>query len=192
MEWASQGDNRGGAKVKNKDYMKWTTRIAFSCLDTPALPCAYCKEQVLSWTQETEERQKREGRRRVAALTDPQSLETMTDWNHRLSLWWATQTVDTPKNSDAHFLFPASVTLPHLFKSTGKHAHMIVRQCITPAECSAWGLCLFGTSLSLSGSIALWLHNVPYHFHPIHLSLTSNTASGYTSHTTPPCHPDLM
>lgn len=58
-----------------KQRLHKTIRIAPSCLGTPALPCAYCREQVLSWTQEREER---------AALTDPQSPETVTDWNHRV------------------------------------------------------------------------------------------------------------
>lgn len=59
--------------------------INYSCfhqlLRNPALP----KEQVLSWTQEREERQNREGRRRgAAALVDPQSPEIVTAWNHRV------------------------------------------------------------------------------------------------------------
>lgn len=71
----------GRVRERNKDDMNTTLQLLRN--PCPAL-CLYCKEQVLSWTQEREERQNAEGRRRGAALTDPQSLETVTDWNHRL------------------------------------------------------------------------------------------------------------
>lgn len=154
----------------------WTTRVAFSCLGTPALPCAYCMEQVLSWTQEREERQKWEGRRRGAALTDPKSHETATDWNHRLSHSRHTQNTDVPPPSHSSSFAQERRQTP-----TNDGA----------VHYSSWvqERCLFGTSLSLAGSITQWLHNVSYHFHSIHLSLslTFNAASGYTSHTHTHC-----
>lgn len=162
-----------GEVRRRKTKAIWTPCIASRCLGTPARPCAYCKEQVLCWTQEMEERQ-REGRRRrwAAALTDPQSPETATAWNRRLwddPLLTYTHTADTPKKHwRTYSVSPAA--LLHLFKSAGRHAHTLV-QCITPAE-RTQGLCLFGTSLSLSGNITQSLHNAPYHFLPIHLSLS--------------------
>lgn len=154
----------------------------YQLLRNPALP----KEQVLSWTQEREERQNREGRRRgAAALVHPQSPEIVTDWNHRVR--------DKPLTQQTHpkHWCTLSVFSPlHLFKSAGKHAH--TRCCSALLQLSAGGLCLFGTSLSLSGSITQGLHNVPYHFHPIHLSVTFSAASGYASHNTPPSRQDLM
>lgn len=107
-------------------------------------------EQVFSWTQEREERQKREGRRRGAALTDPQSLETVTDWNHRLLSETSHSHRRHTQHTDAHFLFP-SITLPSLFKSTGKHAHAMA-QCIIPAEC-------MGVMFVWNIFIPLWLHH---------------------------------
>lgn len=110
----------------------WTTRVAFSCLGTPALPCAYCMEQVLSWTQEREERQKWEGRRREAALTDPKSHETMTDWNHRL--WNEPLTQQThPKHWCTLCVSPTESLFLILFKSAGKHPQTMA-QCITPVQ----------------------------------------------------------
>lgn len=141
-------------------YSRWLQLLRNPC---PALRL-YCKEQVLSWTQEREERQKGEGRRRGAALTDPLSPETATDWNHRL---W-----DDPLARQTHpkHWRTLSVSFSPRHSSTfcsKAQAGMHMRWCSALLQLSAWGLCLFGTSLSLSGSIAEWLHNVPYHFHQI-------------------------
>lgn len=126
----------------------WSTYVALSCLGNPALPCAQGKEQVLSWTQEREERQNREGRRRGAALTDPQSPETMTDCNHRLSQpTLPTHTADTPINV-TRALFST-----HLLKSSGKHAR-------TAAQCSASSSWVHGRVMFVWNIfIPPWLHH---------------------------------
>ena len=79
--WHGMSKITGGVRERNKDDMNTTLQLLRN--PCPAL-CLHRKEQVLSWTQEREERQNGEGRRRGAALTDPQSPETATDWNHRL------------------------------------------------------------------------------------------------------------
>ena len=136
----------------DKQRLCEATRVASSCLETPALPCAYCKEQVSSWTQEREERQSGEGRRRGAALTDPLSLETTTDWSHRL--WDDLLTQHThPKN---WLSLSPSVTPPPPICSqanmhTRTHTYIIV-QSFTPAEC-------MGVMFVWNIFIPLWLHH---------------------------------
>lgn len=161
----------------------WSGRVAFSCLGTSALPCAYTARS-RCWAGPRRGRRARKER----GGEEERHSQTHSPWRP-----WQTGTTDsetscshsrhTQKNTDAHFLFGPPSVAPVVQKARA-NTHIRWRSALF--QLSAWGLCLFGTSLSLSGSIAQWLHNVPYHFHPIHLSLTFNTASGYTSHTMPP------
>lgn len=163
----------------------WSTCVAFSCLETPALYILQGAGVELDSGEggETENRgeEKRSSTHRPKVPWDSDRLEPQT-------LRRATRTLDTPKNPNTHYLF-SSITRPHLFKNTGKRTYDVVVQC-TPAEC-------MGVMFVWNIFIPLWLHhsvlhNAPYHIHPIHLSLIFSTASGYTSHIALPSLLNLM
>lgn len=86
-----------------KQRLHESTRIASSCLGTPVLPCAYCKEQVLSWTQEREERSSTHSPLRQWQTGTTDSETTHSHSRHT-------------QNSDEHLLLPchsSSFVLKH-------------------------------------------------------------------------------
>lgn len=92
--------------------------------------------------------------RRPSVPWDSDRLEPLTQWTHPKTLTYT------------HcFLFYSALLI-----CSKARANTYARCCSALLQLSAWGLCLFGTSLSLPGSITQGLHNVPYHFHPIHPS----------------------
>lgn len=123
----------------------------------PALPC--CKEQVLRWTQERKERQRGERERERWSEEKKSSTYRTTvpgDSDRLKPQALARHTLDT----DTHFVSPS-------FFRNGADTHTY-QHCHSRVQ---GGLCLFGTALSLSGSITELLHNGPYHI-LIHLSAT--------------------
>lgn len=110
LEWNTDTETNQDKERGRQTKTTSTTSIASSCLGTPALPCAYCKEQVLSWTlerekgEEREERQNREHSRGGEALTDHSPLRQ-----------WQTGTTDSEKTHSYRRKVDTPKTLMHAF-----------------------------------------------------------------------------